>query len=73
MLGGFVLIGQAAGTYSLHAILTDPPAGSTVTVGIVLVLAGALTKSAQVPFHSWLPGRWPRPHRSAPTSTPRRW
>ena len=61
MLGGFVLIGQAAGTYSLHAILTEPPSGTTVTVGLVLVLLGALTKSAQVPFHSWLPGAMAAP------------
>jgi multicomponent Na+:H+ antiporter subunit A len=27
-----------------------------VTVGLVLVLAGAFTKSAQYPFHSWLAG-----------------
>ena len=61
MLGGFVLIGQAAGTYSLHEILTSPPSGTTVTVGLVLVLLGALTKSAQVPFHSWLPGAMAAP------------
>ena len=55
MLGGFVLLGQAAGTYSLSRILADPPAGTAVDVALVLVLVGALTKSAQVPFHSWLP------------------
>ena len=32
------------------------PSGSTVTVALVLVLVGAITKSAQYPFHSWLPG-----------------
>jgi multicomponent Na+:H+ antiporter subunit A len=56
MLGGFVLLGQAAGTYQLSAILADPPSGGVVTVALLLVLAGALTKSAQYPFHSWLPG-----------------
>ena len=55
MLGGFVLLGQAAGTYSLSELLADPPRGGVVDVAIVLVLVGALTKSAQVPFHSWLP------------------
>ena len=62
MLGGFVLIGQAAGTYS---VLGDPGArrraGGAVTAGLVLVLLGALTKSAQVPFHAWLPGAMAAP------------
>jgi multicomponent Na+:H+ antiporter subunit A len=55
MLGGFVLLGQAAGSYQLSAILADPPGGAAVTVGLFLILAGAFTKSAQYPFHSWLP------------------
>jgi multicomponent Na+:H+ antiporter subunit A len=56
MLGGFVLIGQEAGTYQLSAVLADPPEGTLVTAGLVLVLLGAVTKSAQYPFHYWLPG-----------------
>lgn len=56
MLGGFVLLGQAAGTYRLSELLADPPTGTSVAVGVVLVLLGAFTKSAQYPFHSWLPG-----------------
>jgi multicomponent Na+:H+ antiporter subunit A len=55
MLGGFVLLGETAGTYSLSEILADPPSGAVVDWALVLVLIGALTKSAQVPFHSWLP------------------
>ncbi len=55
LLAGVVLVGQAAGTYSLAAVVADPPAGAAVTVGLVLVLAGAFTKSAQYPFQSWLP------------------
>ncbi|HVL52623.1 MAG TPA: proton-conducting transporter membrane subunit, partial [Actinomycetota bacterium] len=61
MLGGFVLIGQAAGTYSLSGILADPPTGGVVAGGLVLVLLGAFTKSAQVPFHSWLPAAMAAP------------
>ena len=59
MLAGFVLIGQATGgggTFELSEVLADPPSGTAVTVGLVLVLVGAFTKSAQYPFHSWLPG-----------------
>lgn len=56
MLGGFVLIGQAAGTYDLARLLAHPPSGTQVQVGLVLVLVGAFTKSAQWPFSSWLPG-----------------
>ena len=56
MLAGFVLIGQSAGTYRLSELVDAAPGGSTVTVGIVLVLIGAFTKSAQLPFAGWLPG-----------------
>ena len=61
MLGGFVLVGQAAGTYSLSGIVADPPAGTVVSAGLGLVLLGAFTKSAQAPFHSWLPGAMAAP------------
>ena len=61
MLAGFVLVGEAAGTYSLSAILSAPPTGTPVTVGVVLMLVGAFTKSAQYPFHSWLPGAMAAP------------
>ena len=55
MLAGFLLLGQAAGTYQLSAIVADPPTGSMVGVALALILLGAFTKSAQYPFHSWLP------------------
>ena len=55
MLAGFIIIGQAAGTYRLSAILEEPPSGTAVEVALVLVLLGAFTKSAQYPFHGWLP------------------
>lgn len=56
MLGGIVLLAQAAGTYSLAGILAVPPVTSTAGAGLMLILVGAFTKSAQFPFHFWLPG-----------------
>jgi len=56
LLGGILLLGNAAGTFDLHRILQEPPSGATVSVALALMLVGAFTKSAQVPFHSWLPG-----------------
>ncbi len=61
MLAGFIVIGQAAGTYRLSALIGDPPGGSSVSVGLFLVLLGAFTKSAQYPFHAWLPGAMAAP------------
>ncbi len=56
MLAGFVVIGQDAGTYRLSELLVAPPTGAAASVGVVLVLVGAFTKSAQLPFGGWLPG-----------------
>jgi multicomponent Na+:H+ antiporter subunit A len=62
MLGGFVILGQAAGTYRISALASAPGlTGTTVTVALVLVLLGAFTKSAQYPFHAWLPGAMAAP------------
>jgi multicomponent Na+:H+ antiporter subunit A len=66
MLAGFIILGQDAGTYRLSDILADPPGGTTVTVALVLILVGAFTKSAQVPFHAWLPAAMVAP---TPVST----
>ncbi|HEX6238156.1 MAG TPA: hydrogen gas-evolving membrane-bound hydrogenase subunit E [Acidimicrobiales bacterium] len=56
MLAGFVVLGQAAGTYSLSGVLADPPSGGAVGIGLACILVGVVTKSAQVPTHAWLPG-----------------
>ena len=55
MLLGFIILGEAAGTYRISELVADPPEGPLVTVAVVCVLFGAFTKSAQVPFHGWLP------------------
>jgi multicomponent Na+:H+ antiporter subunit A len=56
MLVGLILIADAAGTYRISEILAAPPTGIAVTVGVTLMLVGAVSKSALVPFHFWLPG-----------------
>jgi multicomponent Na+:H+ antiporter subunit A len=61
MLVGFLVIGQQADTFSITGLLADPPRGTAVTVGVMLVLVGALSKSAQVPLHFWLPGAMAAP------------
>ncbi|MQA09742.1 MAG: DUF4040 domain-containing protein [Pseudonocardiaceae bacterium] len=56
LLLGFVLLADAAGTYRVSEIVANPPSGPSVNVALILLLVGAFTKSAQVPFHPWLPG-----------------
>ena len=59
LLAGFVLFVDAAGTAVLSEI--TPITGSTATAAAVLILVAAATKSAQVPFHVWLPGAMAAP------------
>ncbi|MEU6019020.1 Na+/H+ antiporter subunit A [Streptomyces sp. NPDC047515] len=62
MFVGFLIIGQSAGTYRISAILADPPAASlAVSVAVVLILCGALSKSAIWPFSLWLPNAMAAP------------
>lgn len=56
LLAGLIVLAQAAGTYSLSGLLVAPPEGGAVGIGLGLVLVGVVTKSAQFPTHSWLPG-----------------
>jgi multicomponent K+:H+ antiporter subunit A len=58
LLGGILLLGEIVGSYELSDVLA---AGDQVrahplyTLTLVLILLGAFTKSAQFPFHFWLP------------------
>jgi len=58
LLAGIIMLAMAAGTYELSEILAS---GDVVREHalylplLILILIGAFTKSAQVPFHFWLP------------------
>ncbi|HET8600209.1 MAG TPA: Na+/H+ antiporter subunit A [Segeticoccus sp.] len=61
MLTGIVLLGEETGTYRLSALLAHPPTGTLATTAVALLLVGAVSKSALVPFHFWLPGAMAAP------------
>ncbi|GAA4846405.1 Na+/H+ antiporter subunit A [Luteimicrobium xylanilyticum] len=61
MLVGVVILGEAAGTYSLSQVVAHPPSGTAVTAAVVCLLAGAATKSALIPLHFWLPAAMAAP------------
>jgi multicomponent K+:H+ antiporter subunit A len=58
LLGGVLLIGHIAGSVQLDVVLESGDrirASPLYVPALILVLAGAFTKSAQFPFHFWLP------------------
>ena len=64
MLGGFILLGQITGTYQIDQILTmkdQIQSHSLFVPTLLLILVGAFTKSAQFPFHFWLPNAMAAP------------
>src|SRR6056297_2700158 len=58
MIGGMLILGNIVGSYNLTDILA---AGDQIKASewymhaLILILLGAFTKSAQFPFHFWLP------------------
>lgn len=64
MLAGFLLLAQAGGSFGIGALLSqgDEIAASPLYLpALLLILVGAFTKSAQFPFHFWLPGAMAAP------------
>ncbi|MEE6306623.1 Na+/H+ antiporter subunit A [Plantactinospora veratri] len=62
MLVGFVMLGQHAGTYRWSEIAArPPPPGGYLGIAVVLILVGALSKSAIFPASFWLPAAMAAP------------
>ncbi|RJP53816.1 MAG: putative monovalent cation/H+ antiporter subunit A [Anaerolineaceae bacterium] len=64
MLAGIILLGQAGGTLELSALLSNETAVQSHPLylpALILILLGAFTKSAQFPFHFWLPNAMEAP------------
>ncbi|UWQ59858.1 monovalent cation/H+ antiporter subunit A [Leisingera caerulea] len=58
MIAGMLILGHIAGSYDLSVILQNKDAIQASPLylpALILILLGAFTKSAQFPFHFWLP------------------
>ncbi|MGX0193859.1 Na+/H+ antiporter subunit A [Staphylococcus haemolyticus] len=58
LLGGFILISLAGDSLSLHELIANASEiqhSPFFIFAMVLIMLGAFTKSAQVPFYIWLP------------------
>src|SRR6185503_12314117 len=76
LFAGALLLGHIVGSYDLDGLLG---AGDRIRTNalylpaLILVLLGALTKSAQFPFHFWLPHAMAAPTPVWPICTRPRW
>ncbi len=64
LLGGFILLGNLKGSFQLSELIRMPAVlleHELYVPIIMLIFAGALTKSAQFPFHFWLPNAMEAP------------
>ncbi|WP_128515277.1 monovalent cation/H+ antiporter subunit A [Tabrizicola thermarum] len=58
MIAGMLILGNIVGSYDLTVILANKDliqASPLYLPALILILLGAFTKSAQFPFHFWLP------------------
>jgi multicomponent K+:H+ antiporter subunit A len=58
MIGGMLILGQIVGSYDLTVILENRELIQShpyYVPALILILLGCFTKSAQFPFHFWLP------------------
>ncbi|HET9517292.1 MAG TPA: NADH-quinone oxidoreductase subunit L [Actinoplanes sp.] len=52
---GIAVLGVSAGSFRIADVLAFDHSATTLTVALLLVLAGVAGKSAQFPLHTWLP------------------
>lgn len=64
LMAGFILMGTVGETYSIAQLLSASAViqqSNAYVAIVVLIFLGAFTKSAQFPFHFWLPGAMKAP------------
>ncbi|MFZ4842702.1 Na+/H+ antiporter subunit A [Mycetocola saprophilus] len=61
MLIGVIMISVQVGSTSLSAIVAAGVTGPMAVTAILLIIVGAISKSAIVPFHFWLPAAMAAP------------
>ena len=64
MLAGIILIGHEAGAFRFDELMSNPNLvlqSPKVNIILILLAIGAFTKSAQFPFHFWLPNAMEAP------------
>jgi multicomponent K+:H+ antiporter subunit A len=64
LLVGVLIVGRIVGSYDLDRVLSSGDLIRTHSLylpALILILLGAFTKSAQVPFHFWLPSAMAAP------------
>ncbi len=55
MLIGFIMVYQSTGSFDLAAIKEALKTNPVSNIAVILILVGILSKSATLPFHTWLP------------------
>lgn len=64
LMAGLILMGHVSGSYSIQEMISSNEtlkAHALYGLILILIFAGAFTKSAQFPFHFWLPGAMKAP------------